>query len=81
MIGCSEAVRQLWEFLDGTVGEADRAALEEHLGRCRRCCAELEFARELRSVLAASAHDAVPDDVMARLNATLDDLEGRWAAT
>lgn len=74
MISCSEAVRQLWEYLDGTVDPRDRAALEEHLDRCRRCCAELEFAEELRGFLAASADEEVPDDVMLRLNATLEEL-------
>ena len=75
MIGCSEAVRQLWEFLDGTVGEADRILLEEHLSRCRRCCAELEFADAMRRMLATAADDSLPDDVAARLEATLDGLE------
>lgn len=74
MIGCSEAVKQLWEYLDRTVSDADREALEQHLSLCRRCCAELEFAEVLRASLAASASEAVPDDVMARLNATLEEL-------
>ena len=77
MIGCSEAVRQLWEYLDGTVGDADRVALEEHLSRCRRCCAELEFAEEMRRFLADRARDEVPGDVMARLDSTLEELGDR----
>jgi mycothiol system anti-sigma-R factor len=76
MISCTDAVRQLWEYLDGTVGEADRQALEEHLSRCRRCCAELEFAEEMQGFLADRAREDIPDDVMARLNATLDELGG-----
>lgn len=74
MIGCDEAVRRLWEYLDETIGEVDREALEEHLARCRRCCAELEFAEELRSFLAAAADEQAPEDVIARLNATLEEL-------
>ena len=35
MISCSEAVKQLWEYLNGTVDEADRALIDEHLSRCR----------------------------------------------
>jgi mycothiol system anti-sigma-R factor len=77
MISCSEAVGRLWEYLDGTVGDADREALEEHLSRCRRCCAELEFAEEMRGFLARSALEEVPDDVMDRLNATLEELENQ----
>jgi mycothiol system anti-sigma-R factor len=75
MIGCAEAVRQLWEYLDGALDAADRARVEEHLGLCRRCCGELEFAEELRGFLAGSTHEDLPDDVRRRLYQTLEDLE------
>jgi mycothiol system anti-sigma-R factor len=75
MISCAEAVRQLWEYLDGALDAADRDRVEEHLGLCRRCCGELEFAEELRGFLARSAHEDLPDDIMRRLNQTLEDLE------
>jgi anti-sigma factor (TIGR02949 family) len=75
VISCADAVRQLWEYLDGTVDDAERELIDEHLVRCRRCCGELEFARELRRTLADAAHDDVPDDVLRRLNQTLEELE------
>jgi mycothiol system anti-sigma-R factor len=75
MISCAEAVRQLWEYLDGAVDAATRARVEEHLGLCRRCCGELEFAEELRRFLASSPHEDLPDDVMRRLNEILEDPE------
>ena len=75
MIGCSEAVRQLWEYLDGTVEEAERAVIDEHLQRCRRCCGELDFARELRSMLSDAVHEDLPDDVLMRLNRTIEELD------
>ena len=37
MISCSEAVKQLWDYLDGAVEGPQREALEEHLGVCRKC--------------------------------------------
>jgi mycothiol system anti-sigma-R factor len=74
MITCTEAVRQLWAYLDGNVSARDRLALERHLDLCRRCCGELEFAKELRGFLARAGEEEVPGDVMARLNATLEDL-------
>jgi mycothiol system anti-sigma-R factor len=77
VITCAEAVRQLWEYLDGVVDEAEREALEEHLRFCRRCCGELEFAEELRAFLADNAEgDELPGDVRARLLTTLDELGG-----
>jgi mycothiol system anti-sigma-R factor len=77
MITCAEAVKQLWEYLDGELSEQDRAAIEEHLSFCRRCCGEVEFAQELHGFLAREAAAEIPDEVRARLIATLDDLEAQ----
>lgn len=75
MITCAEAVKQLWEYLDGAVAEEKRAAIEEHLSFCRRCCGELEFAEELRGFLARGVAEEMPDAVRSRLLATLDERE------
>lgn len=76
MISCAEAVRQLWEYLDDTVEETDRVQIEEHLQRCRRCCGELEFAGELRRFLVdAAKQDSPEEDVLRRLNQTLEELD------
>jgi mycothiol system anti-sigma-R factor len=74
MITCAEAVERLWEYLDGTLTDDDKAALEEHLGFCLNCCGEVEFAKELRAFLARSAGEELPEDVRARLLAVLDDM-------
>jgi mycothiol system anti-sigma-R factor len=73
MIPCSEAVEQLWEYLDGSIDEARREAIEEHLSVCRRCCGEVEFAQELGRFLASQAAEEIPDDVRLRLAAALDE--------
>lgn len=75
MITCAEAVEQLWAYLDGVVDEPSRAAIDEHLSFCRRCCGEAEFAAELRSFMAAQAAEELPADARERLSATLDRLE------
>ena len=75
MITCAEAVKQLWAYLDGVVDESQRALIEEHLSFCRRCCGDLEFAEELRGFLTTHAEEDLPQDVRARLTATLDQLE------
>jgi mycothiol system anti-sigma-R factor len=76
VITCAEAVKQLWDYLDGVVDESQRALVEEHLAFCRRCCGELEFAEELRAFIARHAEDELPADVRARLTTTLDELGG-----
>jgi mycothiol system anti-sigma-R factor len=75
MITCAEAVKQLWDYLDGALPDESRAAVEEHLSFCRRCCGEAEFAAELRGFLAREAAEQLPDDVRTRLLATLDEIE------
>ena len=75
MISCSEAVRQLWEYLEGELADRDREKVDEHLGACLRCCGEAEFADELRKFLAAQGDDdCLPEGVRQRLLSTLDSL-------
>ena len=75
MITCAEAVKQLWDYLDGALPDEDRTAIEEHLSFCRRCCGEIEFAEELRGFLSQHAAEEVPSDVRQRLTEVLDQLE------
>ncbi len=75
LIPCAEAVRQLWEYLDRALPAGDHARVERHLAFCRRCCGELEFARELRALLASHASDGIPAEVRAELEAFVEGLE------
>ncbi|MEW6153996.1 MAG: zf-HC2 domain-containing protein [Actinomycetota bacterium] len=75
MISCSEAVRQLWEFLENELPESDRAKVDEHLGACLRCCGEAEFAGELREFIAERGKDeSLPPEVRTALLSTLDSI-------
>ena len=77
MITCAEAVKQLWDYLDGALPDEGRAAIEEHLSFCRRCCGEVEFAEELRGFLSQHAAEEVPINVRQRLTEVLDQLEAQ----
>jgi mycothiol system anti-sigma-R factor len=77
MITCAEAVKQLWDYLDGALPDEDRTAIDEHLSFCRRCCGEVEFAEELRGFLSLHAVEDVPADVRQRLTEVLDQLEAQ----
>jgi predicted anti-sigma-YlaC factor YlaD len=74
MIGCTEAIKGLWEYLDATIDLDEKIRVEEHLERCRTCCGELEFAKELRRMLAERSPDDLPTDVILRLNRTIEEL-------
>ena len=62
-IPCSEAVRQLWDYLDHAIAPEDQERVEHHLSFCRRCCGELEFAKEIARLL-----DAPLGTILARLH-------------
>jgi anti-sigma factor (TIGR02949 family) len=73
-IPCSEAVRQLWDYLDRAISAEDQERVETHLSFCRTCCGELEFARELRRFLASSEAEDIPPGVKTHLERFLQDL-------
>lgn len=75
MISCSDAVQQLWDYLEDGLDEVDQGRVEEHLAFCRRCCGEVEFAEALRDVLRSAARPHLPDDVEGRLVSFLEHLE------
>lgn len=74
MIPCTDAVRQLWEYLDQALSPEDQTKVEQHLAFCRRCCGELEFAKELRRFLASNDVEDIPPDVRWRLERFVDGL-------
>jgi mycothiol system anti-sigma-R factor len=74
VIPCSEAVRQLWDYLDQAVSREDQAKVEQHLSFCRRCCGELEFAKELRGFLGTRGAEELPPHLKARLERFVSDL-------
>jgi anti-sigma factor (TIGR02949 family) len=74
VIACSEAVRQLWEYLDQAVSPQEQEKIERHLSFCRRCYGELEFAKELRGLLGTRGAEELPPHVKARLERFLADL-------
>jgi anti-sigma factor (TIGR02949 family) len=73
-IPCSEAVRQLWDYLDHAIAPEDQEKVEAHLSFCRKCCGELEFAKELREFLASKGAEEIPSDVKDRLERFVGDL-------
>jgi anti-sigma factor RsiW len=74
VISCSQATKQLWDYVEGAVDGPQRRVIEEHLSVCRRCCGEVEFAEELRGFLVAHGDTDLPEEVKVRLTSFLDEL-------
>jgi anti-sigma factor (TIGR02949 family) len=74
MIPCSEAVRELWDYLDQRLTPEAQAEVEQHLAFCRRCCGEMEFAKQLQGFLTTQASEEVPPDVKQHLERLVDEL-------
>lgn len=81
MISCSEAVTQLWHYLEHELSPEERGTVEEHLAFCRRCCGELEFADELRGFLERASSPELPADVEDRLTSFLRNIDDEAGET
>jgi len=74
MIPCSQAVRELWDYLDQRLSPEEQSEVERHLAFCRRCCGELEFAKQLQRFLASHGADEIPPDVKEHLERLVEEL-------
>ena len=75
MIACRDAVERLWSYLDRDIDRTREEELEQHLGLCRHCCGELEFAKQVRTKLASSADTSLPPTARERLQKFVQRLE------
>ncbi len=63
-VDCNEAVRQLYDYLDGELTDDRRHEIAEHLDYCSPCSGAAEFEAELRHVIADRCRDRVPDSLL-----------------
>ena len=61
---CETVVRQLWQYLDGSVPPDKRELVEAHLEVCVRCASHYEFARSFLVAVAASPPMPGRDDTL-----------------
>ena len=72
-MNCDDAVHQLYHFLDGELTEVRRAQIAEHLTYCAPCGGAVEFEAELRVVIANRCKDRVPESLIRRIAAAIDE--------
>jgi anti-sigma factor RsiW len=68
MMYCQDCVNLLADFLDGTLPEEQRAALEEHLSYCPPCVTFVRTYKATTRVARRSLAQAMPEEVGARLH-------------
>lgn len=64
---CTEAIEQVYRYLDGELTETTRAAIIQHLDWCPPCFQAVGFESELRRVVAERCRDKVPFELRARV--------------
>ncbi len=72
MADCNETLRELYEYLDGELTDADRTHIQHHLDDCSPCLAAYDFEAELRLVVRNRCTDQVPDSLRARIAQAID---------
>jgi anti-sigma factor (TIGR02949 family) len=54
---CADAMRQLWDYLDGELAREQAVLLAAHLAVCQRCHPQIAFEQAFLAVLAAARRD------------------------
>jgi len=69
---CEQAVRELWDYLDGELTEEQMAEVRAHLKACRGCFPHFDFERAFLEALAKSKEEqAAPDELRRKVVAKL----------
>ena len=72
-LNCEEAVHELYHYLDGELTEVRREEIRIHLDYCGPCGGAAEFEAELRRVIANRCRDRVPQTLIERIAAAIDE--------
>ena len=60
---CEDALRTLYTYLDGELTSERRIAIQRHLSECSPCLQAFDFEAELKTLVARSCRDQVPDSL------------------
>lgn len=74
---CNDALRELYEFLDGELTAERRELIREHVERCNPCLEAFDFEVELKQVIAAKCRVECPDELRERIAAAIAQESGR----
>jgi mycothiol system anti-sigma-R factor len=66
-LDCSDAIHQIYHYLDGELTDEKRRAIAMHLDLCPPCEGGFSFEEELRRLIARKCRDDVPPDLRQRI--------------
>lgn len=72
---CIEAVELLYHYLDGELTDDRRIQIQRHLDDCPPCFEAYDFEAELRIVVRQKCRDRVPERLVLRVVAALQEVE------
>lgn len=75
MAECNETLRELYQFLDGELTEADRSHIKQHLDDCSPCLSAFDFEAELQMVIRNRCTDTVPEALRERIAKAIQEAE------
>ena len=64
---CTDALHELYHFLDGEMTDEKRSAVQHHLEQCPPCFEAYDFEAELKEVVQAKCRERVPESLRTRI--------------
>jgi mycothiol system anti-sigma-R factor len=64
---CSEALHELYRFIDGELTEERLERVKEHLEGCPPCFEAFDFEAEVKAYIAGKVRESCPDELRARI--------------
>lgn len=70
-IDCEQALKQIFEFIDHELHDADHQVMHRHLEKCKSCFSRVEFERRLKEKLRALRDEKATEKVSERVKGLL----------
>ena len=64
---CNDALRELYEFLDGELTDERKALIKDHLAGCNPCLEAFDFEAEVRILVSTKCREEAPDALRQRV--------------
>jgi mycothiol system anti-sigma-R factor len=67
-IKCEEALKQVFDYLDQSLGQHKHDEMNHHISRCRSCFSRVEFEKKLHERLNETGEEAAPESLHNKIN-------------